>query len=66
MKQPMYCNWHGREKVFSHNTNIGGVRLGVYVCPVERCESLPDFGDPKTYGSADDDDNQQAEAVLAA
>jgi hypothetical protein len=62
-RRPMYCTFHGREKQYSHNTEVGGVKLGVYVCPEKRCESLPDFGAPD--GKQDDDD-QQAEAVLAA
>jgi hypothetical protein len=66
MNGHMYCVHHGRRKVFSHNTEIGGVKLGVYVCPLERCETLPDFGAPDGADNPRDDDDQQAGELIAA
>jgi hypothetical protein len=39
------CVLHARRKVWVRNLTVDGVLMGEYHCPVERCESVPDFGE---------------------
>lgn len=40
------CTIHGRVKAHTHNVVVEGVAVGVYQCPIERCQGAVDYGVP--------------------
>lgn len=44
---PNCCVLHGRRKVWTRNVTVHGVTFGEYHCPVDGCETTPDFGDAR-------------------
>ena len=64
MTQEQRCPLHWYTLIYSHDAQIDGSWVGIYVCPITGCETWPSYGEPHHH--ANDDDDPQAEAVPVA